>query len=313
MFEDGTPVRFWGTNVAAYALYSDKRAIEKHAERLAMLGYNLVRIHHHDSMGWVHPTVIDNVAETTQQLDEEVLDRLDWWIKCLKEQGIYVWLDLHVGRLVKQGDNVGDGFAEMMRHEGNKDKGAGIKGYNYFNPRIEQLMTQFNTKYLNHVNRYTGKAYKDEPAIVSVLITNENDITHHFGNLMLGNKNNPYHHQIFEREARAFAKATGLNPAKTMRTWEAGSSKLFLADQEYLWDQRMIQQLHKIGVRVPIATTQMWGEMPLFGLPALTAGDIIDVHSYGDAEFLSTNPRYKPNLTNYMAMGQAPASSRGHQ
>ncbi|MBN2270357.1 MAG: cellulase family glycosylhydrolase, partial [Sedimentisphaerales bacterium] len=300
-FEKGGEARFWGGNIAAYAIYVDKEQIEAQAERIARLGYNLMRFHHHDSMSWVGRTVIDKNRPDSQHLDAEVMDRLDYWIKCLKERGVYVWLDLHVGRVFKEGDEIGEGFAEMDRRS--EGPGAEGKGYCYFNDRITQLMKQFNQMYLSHVNRYTALAYKDDPAIIGLLITNENDITSHFGNLMLRDKNNPYHNAIFEAEAKEFAEKHGLDPDKTLRTWEPGPSKLFLADKEYQWNTWMLGDLSRMGVKVPVSTTQMWGGMALFGLPSVAAGGIIDVHSYGSAEDLSVNPRFKDNYVSYIAVG----------
>ena len=304
VFENGTEVRFWGGNIAAYAIFADKEHIREQARRIARLGYNLIRIHHHDSMGWVGRTVIDKSRADSQHLDPEVMDRLDYWIKCLRDEGVYVWLDLHVGRLFKDGDGIGDGFAEMARRS-KRGGGAEGKGFCYFNDRIEQLMKDFNAKYMAHVNRYTSLAYKDDPAIMGLLITNENDITSHFGNLMLADKNNPWHNRVFEGCVRAFAQRHGLKSDQTGRTWEPGPSKLFLAETEYRWSRRLLGALDQIGVKVPVSTTQMWGGMSLYGLPPLTAGGIIDVHSYGSAEALSANPRFKDNYVSYLATGQA--------
>ncbi len=142
VFENGADVRFWGGNIAAYAIFADKDHIKAQAKRIAQLGYNLMRIHHHDSMRWVGRTVIDKNHNDSQHLDNEVMDRLDYWIKCLRDEGVYVWLDLHVGRLFKEGDRIGEGFAEMMRRS--KAGGAEGKGYCYFNERIEQLIMDFN-------------------------------------------------------------------------------------------------------------------------------------------------------------------------
>jgi hypothetical protein len=303
VFGNGEAARFWGGNLAAYAIFVDKEQIRTQARRIAQLGYNLMRIHHHDSTGWVGRTVIDKQQADSQHLDAEVMDRLDWWIACLREEGVYVWLDLHVGRLFKEADGIGEGFAEMARR--GDAKGAEGKGYCYFNERVEALMKEFNAKYMSHVNAYTGVAYKDEPAIMGVLITNENDLTNHFGNLMLADKDNPWHNARFEAAVKAFAVAHGLDAAKTGLTWLPGPSKLFLADWEYAWNARMLGHLAEVGVRVPAATTQMWGGMGLCGLSPLTAGGIIDVHSYGDGEALSVNPRYEANYVAYVASGQA--------
>lgn len=304
VFADGTEARFWGGNLAAYALYVPKEQIEAQARRISQLGYNLMRIHHHDSTAWVGRTVIDKNRPDSQHFDKEVMDRLDYWIQCLRNEGVYVWLDLHVGRLFKETDRIGEGWPEMAARV-KKGEGAEGKGYCYFNPRIEELMKQFNEEYLNHVNAYTGLAYKDDPAIMGLLVTNENDLTSHFGNLMLPDKGNPRHNQVFETAVRAFAGRHGLPYDLTWKTWVPGPSKLFLADREYQWNRRMLDHLAGIGVRVPVSTTQMWGGMPLFGLPPLVAGGIIDVHSYGDAEALSVNPRFNDNYVSYVASGQA--------
>ena len=200
VFEDGTPVRFWGANVQAYALFhGSKDDIKNQARRIAALGFNLVRIHHHDS-DWVEPNVFDRSGGTTQKLDESALDLVDWWVKCLKDEGIYVWLDLHVGRKFLPGDDIG-GWDELV-----KQQGSG-KGFNYVNPRIEKLMQDFATKYVTRQNRYTGARYIDEPALAFVLITNENDLTHHFGPSMLPDKGNPFHTQLFGGEGKRVREA----------------------------------------------------------------------------------------------------------
>ncbi len=62
VFADGTPARFWGTNLSAYALFErDKAAIARQARRISAMGFNLVRLHHHDS-GWVTPNISGSAA-----------------------------------------------------------------------------------------------------------------------------------------------------------------------------------------------------------------------------------------------------------
>ena len=80
---------------------------------------------------------------------------------------------------------------------------------------------------------------------------------------------------------------------------------MYLADQEYKWNKRMLDALEALGVKVPVSTTQMWGGMSLFGLPSVASSGIIDVHSYGEPEALSVNPHYKDNYIAYIASGQA--------
>lgn len=298
LFADGTPARFWGANLAAYALFSDKDAVREQARRISRLGFNLMRIHHHDSMTWVNPTVIDKTRPDSQTLDAAAMDRLDWLIHCLKEEGVYVWIDLHVGRQLKEGDDLGEGADEVLKRKGE------LKGFCYFSPRIEALMRESNERYLGHVNPYTRLAYKEDPAVMGVLLTNENDVTHHFGNLMLGDKGNPTFNGIFIARVKEFCEQTGLPGETTWQTWLLGPSKLFLNEQEHRFNVSLLGHLKGMGVRAPAATTNYWGAEGLHSLPALTDGGIVDVHSYGDEEHLGANPRYDAGFLPWIAAGQ---------
>lgn len=287
-FEDGTPARFWGANVAAYALFDDVNEIRVHARRIAQLGFNLIRIHHHDSP-WVGSNVVDRDAPTSQVLNQRSMEKLDWWIKCLKDEGVYVWLDLHVGREFKPGDNI-PGFDEVARQKGI------VRGFNYFNERIEQLMRDFQEAYLTHRNPYTGLRYLDDPAVAMLQITNENDLVTHFGNLMLPDKNNPFHQRLFEEQADLFSKRTGHSRARVWRTWETGPSKLLLADLEHHFNVRMLRHLRSLGAKVPISTTSYWSAGCPAALASLTDGDYIDIHSYGGEHELFKDPRYESGM-----------------
>jgi hypothetical protein len=300
-FADGSTARFWGTNISAYSIFdTSKDVVRQQAKRLSALGFNLVRLHHHDSP-WVNPNIFGDKKSVTdtQRLNAEALDRLDWWIKCLKDEGIYVWMDLHVQRAFKVGDNI-LGFDEISK---GKDV-ADLKGYSYVNPSIRDAMKRFNAAYVSHINPYTGVAHKDEPAIAAILITNENDITHHFGISLLPDKQVPVHSRLYMAEADSFARTHGLPPDKVWRAWEHGPSKLFLNDLERRFNVDMLAHLRALGVRVPIASSSSWGYAPLSSLPALTAGDVVDVHSYGGAGQLERNPMIGPNLTHWMSAAQ---------
>lgn len=295
VFADGTPVKFWGGNIMAYSLFkSSDNDIKTHAKRLAQLGFNLIRLHHHDSK-WVMPNVFKNPGLDTQHLSEDALKKLDWWIHCLKEQGIYIWMDLHVGRSFTKNDGI-DYFEELKKGEG--------KGFNYLNDSIQNQMQRFNEAYLNHVNPFTKLAYKNDPAIIALLITNENDINKHFGNLFLPNKGAPEHNKLFNADLKQFVAKTGLSKEKVWQIWEPGQSKFFTADVEHRFNQKMIKHLRDLGSKSMIATTNSWGEMALNGLPSLSDGDLIDAHSYGNAEELNFNPRYNPSFIAWLGAAQ---------
>ncbi|HEY4220079.1 MAG TPA: cellulase family glycosylhydrolase, partial [Myxococcota bacterium] len=278
VFDDGTPVRLWGTNIQAYPLFTGTDAeIKLQAKRLAAFGYNLVRIHHHDS-AWVTPNVIDTQNGTSQTLDEKSLERLDFWIKALHDEGIYTWIDLHVGRRFQPGDQI-PGYDELLR---NQDGQA--KGFAFLNDRVGALMDSFARAYLTRKNRYSGVSLADDPAVPAVLITNEDDLVSHYGNLFLADKNNPVHQRIFDARAAEFAARTSLSVAALKETWKPGPSKLFLADLEHRFFDARAKQLRALGYRGLLAFGSTWGDEDAVGLYSLAGGDIVDVHSYGGVD-----------------------------
>lgn len=300
VFADGTPARFWGTSLTANALFgTDRENVRQQARRLSELGFNLVRMTHTDSF-WVSPNIFgDNKQADTKTLNPLMLEKLDWWIKCLKDEGIYVWLDLHVQRNFKPADGITD-FDEIAKGKPTAD----LKGFNYVNASIQEAMRRFNEAYVTHLNPFTGLRLKDDPAIIALLLTNENDVTHHFGNALLPDKKVPRHNTIYMREAEAFAARHGLPKDKTWRSWEHGPSKIFLNDLERGFNAGMIRHLRGLGARAPIVTTASWGNNPLSSLPALTAGDIVAVHSYGGPGELEKDPLYAANFMHWMAAAQ---------
>jgi len=241
--------------------------------------------------------VFDASGGTTQKLDDQALDMLDWWVKCLKDEGVYVWMDLHVGRQFLRGDKI-EGFTELAKQQGS------AKGFNYVNPRIEKLMQDFASKYVTRKNRYTGQSYVDEPAVVGVLITNENDLTFHYASLFAPDKGNVVHRRMLEAMARPIAKRAGLSGPGSLKVWEAGPAKIVLSEIEHLFDKRAIDRLHSDGLRSLVATTSFWGAENLYALPPLATGDIVDVHSYGTAESLGINPHYEANFIAWIGAAQ---------
>jgi len=292
VFTDGTKVRFWGTNITGRALFlSAKEDVQRQARRLARMGFNLVRIHHHDAE-WVKPNIFGDQAEVgSKRISESSLARLDWLIKCLEDEGIYVWLDLYDSRLLKASDKI-EAFSELA---GNGIV-AELQGYNFVNESIERAMMMFDEQLLTHVNIFTGIRYLDDPGFAAVLIANENDITHHFGSRLLLDKNVPFHTALFMAAAGNFAARHGYRLEKVWRTWQPGVSNIFLNDLEHSFYARMAQHLRSLGVKIPIIATSQWGGNTLSSLPSLTSGDIIDAHAYGGPAELSKDPHQVPNM-----------------
>jgi hypothetical protein len=224
----------------------------------------------HDS-DWVNPNIFGMNYTSTRYLDRKSLSALDYWIKCLKDEGIYIWLDMHWRRPIKPADGV-RGFNEIAAKKGI------IWGYNYVNPDLMKLMKEFQHQYLNHVNYYTRLTYKNDPAVVGVLLTNENDLTVHFGVSFLPGQKNPVHKGLFDRELQAFAKATGL-PGDRL-SWEPGQAMYFERPEH-----RSIGMIDDQADGCAITSTSGHD----FACSVLSEGDVIDVHST-----VRASPQYQP-------------------
>jgi hypothetical protein len=161
-------------------------------------------------------------------------------------------------------------------------------------------MREFQQSYLNHINPYTKLRYKDDPAVMGVLITNENDLTGHYGYQMLPDHHFDTHSALFTQGYKAFARQHHLPEDRVFQIWLAGPSKIYLNDAEHRFNQVMIGDLKQIGVKAPIATTNYYGDNSIFSLPSLSEGDVIDVHSYGESEAMSANPRLTANYISWI-------------
>lgn len=125
-FEDseGVPVRFWGVNLAFQSNFPSKENAPLFARRMASLGINGVRLHFLDTEIWGK-----NKPQTQTKIDPEMQDRLDWFVWHLKQAGIYININLHVGRKLDERD----GFPDSRQRPGFD------KGIDNFEPRMIAL------------------------------------------------------------------------------------------------------------------------------------------------------------------------------
>ncbi len=163
VFEDGTPARFWGTNVVFNANNMSHAESDILADRIARSGYNIVRMHMFDASR--EPNIF--APNTTRTFDEEQLDRLFYFTAALKERGIYIYMDLLVYRKAYAADGIED--VEEVASKGWYPE-------SHYDPYLRFLQKEYAEMLLTRVNPYTGLAYKDEPQMAMVGITNESGV-----------------------------------------------------------------------------------------------------------------------------------------
>lgn len=169
VFEDGTPGRFWGTNFNGGANFPAFDYSEKVSNRLSKIGVNIVRFHQLDAE-WDTPNIYNFAkgprCDKTTEFDPESMKRLDYLIYCLKEKGIYVYIDIFTYRKFKTGDGVENAPALA----------DAAKPYSCYNRRLIELQKKSAYDIWNHYNPYTGLYYKDDPVFVMCEVVNESDL-----------------------------------------------------------------------------------------------------------------------------------------
>lgn len=165
-FEVGTPARFCGSNVQGYTIVSAALAqLCSHAWRIASLGFNLARHHHKDSH-WVSPNIFGVGVADTLSPDPVSLDCIGRWVACFKAEGFYTLPDLHVGRRIANSDGIL--FSDEIVWQAVGD----VRDFCFVNDNVCDRMAEFQAEYLSYFNSYTGLAFKDDPAVAFVVMSN---------------------------------------------------------------------------------------------------------------------------------------------
>ena len=154
----GEPVRFWGVNISSGANFPDEDKAEAIAAHLAALGYNAVRIHHHDG------GLVAQNPDTTV-LSPDALRRHDALVAACSRHGLYIVTDLYVSRPVSW-------RAVGIDRDGTIGKGA----FKHLVPVHDGAFSNFcafASAWLGHTNAFTGVRFADDPALLSVALINE--------------------------------------------------------------------------------------------------------------------------------------------
>jgi hypothetical protein len=168
-FEDGTPVKFWGTNLSYTANAPDREIADFTAARFAKYGINAVRMHK-----FSYPTGQMGIGDPNDstRMDPKGLDRLDYFVSKLKEHGIYFGWSHSYGFHVVPGDS--------KRLAAYDEIAKNLKGNSYafihFAEDVQDLMIEMVVNLLKHKNSYTGRTYAEEPALCFLELQNEDDI-----------------------------------------------------------------------------------------------------------------------------------------
>lgn len=154
----GVPQRFRGVNLTSTACFLSDADIDRLTTRLVRMGYNSIRLIHHDG----HCMAVTNGHVTVAAKNMERLDRL---FAVAAEKGIYITLDLQVSRPV---------FWHWLgvNREGRCGRDVFKALVTIFPPAFRHW-AEGTRAFLNHVNVHTGRRYADDPTLMSLSLVNE--------------------------------------------------------------------------------------------------------------------------------------------
>lgn len=260
----GVNARFYGANIAFAPNFMEKKYMDRMANEFATTGYNIIRLHHFDGK------VVKRTERNSTELDPKWIDRMDYLISACKERGIYTTLDLFILRTLQKGEIEAFPDQAIAPME--------FKSLMFVNAQAMDNWKRFSANLLNHVNPYTGKAWKDEPAIVTISLINENTVFSTVPRF-------PFILKIYEEKFAVWAKERSLKITGENREhyW-----KNFLSETYRRGFSEMRDFLNQQGVKQLITDQNYWGNVATTLLR--NDYDFVDNHFYwGHPVFLGKN------------------------
>jgi len=299
VFEDSTKVRFWGTNLNGGANFPEHEYAEKLSKRLAKLGINLVRFHQLDSE-WNTPNIFSfskGKPFDGSSFDKESLDRLDYLIYCLKNEGIYCYMDMFTYRKFRLWEGVEN--ADVLSDA--------AKPYCIFDERLIDLQKDLCRRLWTHFNPYTKLIYADDPVFVMAEILNESHL------FTSGQKicAEPYRTDFINKFDNWLKEN---NPGKSANDFDIDDYNdetliAFKIELQEKYFKEMSLCMRESGVKIPITGTNMM-QTPA-NLKTHLMFDFLDDHAYlydwrwGENQKYCRNQaitkEYKPFLTRTLA------------
>ena len=278
----GVARRFYGVNLVVDAVCPEKSLADALVTRLVRLGYNTIRIHHHEK------PILKKNGRAGIVFNDDALDRMDYLIAKAIEAGLYITTDLFVSRPVAWkaiGENR-EGFMTMFEY-----KSLLVLGHAGAMADWER----FTRAWLGHVNPYTGRSLANEPALITLGLVNEG----HLGMAWHFVKDMPVAQEKWERWLQSGRAAEfGIDKSSVPKRVKAIGSfrdttpafSLFAADLEREKIETMRKVVRDMGYRGLLFNDNNGPKYAARQLVRDDACDVVDVHFYIDhPSFLGVN------------------------
>jgi len=274
----GVSQRFYGVNLCNLVNYPESlEDARRMVGVLTRVGYNAVRIHHHDSH------CVDRSDPAGVRLDETMMRRMDALMTACAEEGVYVSTDLFVSRTAVPiawrscgVDRPGNLTGEDMKYTVAVHEGV----YSNF--------LAFAGNFLNHTNAYTRCRYADDPTLAWLSLVNEGNLDEVSSSACTSR---PGWQEAWERwlvchkrtEPEVYGSVPAAIPNGLSRNLHGRAFLRFLQDVEFRFARRTTAFVRNLGCRALLTDMNNGCYLTAaFEWPRGDAYDYVDTHFYVD-------------------------------
>ena len=309
----GEQIRFCGANIVHNANIPDPASVDRFCENLARMGYNSVRIHHHDPFlaspgtppcgkGAAKPDKDDPGALA---VPPEAWERFDALVAACIRHGLYITTDIFVSRNKAI-------LPSALGLEGDALSQFDYKTLVAFHEPATSNLLEWTRVFLGHVNPHTGRPLAEEPALATLAVVNEGNLGNYGINRLKQTRGVPEAWRAWLAAHPEF----GFKPDAPIpdeiydtsgRRKDVAAFARFLADSEQrLFDRVAAVVRDELGCKAPLSSLSGW-YYPEQYLRPLSSFDYIDNHFYVEHPvFVGRQWRFPSAITggNPFASGQ---------
>ena len=291
----GEEIRFCGVNLVHGAnTPSTPEDADRFAANLARMGFNSVRIHHHER------PLFQRGDPAALALNTNALDRFDALVAACVRHGLYITTDLYVSREPIAWRALG------IDRDGTMKKDT-YKRLVVFHEGAYSNLVAWTRLFLGRVNPYTGRSLAEEPALATLAIVNEGNLGNWGRDNLLSTpgvdaawqawlaerRNGEFRIENGKLEAdpptnsqfKGAALPSDLYQGKGENKALSDAFALFLADCETRFFHRMAVLVRdELGCHAPLSSLSSWYNPASYTL-ARAAFDYDDDHGYVDHPF----------------------------
>ncbi len=251
----GKRIRFFGANLCYSACTPSHASAEKMAVEIRKCGYNSVRFHHLDNFA----TLLNPKSSVSTELAPEKMEKFDYLVHQLRQQGIYFTLDFYSSRTLKKGDGV-------------PYNGKGYKALVVIDRAARENLKKYIRNLLTHRNRYTGNSLAEDPALIAVNLVNEDYIAGTW-------KSTPQTTELFKQAFGKWKEKHGIREAEAENADPQFYRFLLETHRDAMRD---LAEFVRKDLKCPVLLTSSNFHLDPLGATLVRNFDLVDNHYYQD-------------------------------